>query len=226
MLDFDISSKLGFIYGKEAMENFKKSNIISFKIDKLETIDDMQIYTIAVLSYSLTPFKFELCKITDLKCLHGLKLNFATVNRLPQEGWQELIDCWSCHDNEFKSMLELDMKPRKNGILASNFYIIASDNVLPNCCKAKVRCFYNELIHNYSDNMFIFKFFEEYFFHKSSIVLKNSGLIYEIKLFYRCGVVHNNICKEAFKVGYKISEKPEDEDSYIGEYFKNMIFKE
>ncbi|ELA42481.1 uncharacterized protein VICG_00580 [Vittaforma corneae ATCC 50505] len=228
MIEIEQSSKRGFAYGKESFELLKSVKRLKFQNEKYERTGSADIWSFDVEEYERIESSIDLLKISNLKCRHDVNFTFTTVHRLPQEGWEELIDCWSCHNSEFKGMLDLKIKPRKNGILVSNFYLIAGEKVLPECCKARTKMFYNELTCEFSVEQLIFKFFEEYFEMKNSIILKVDGKSYEIKLFYRCILIEKNDSfvfneHDAFKVGYKETAKNNDEDSYIGDYFKIKI---
>lgn len=225
MLEIDTESRRGFVYGNDAFELLKSTMALEFTVERSEKVDGTHVHTINTGECDASTFSLDLSRISDIRCIHGKQLRFSSVNRLPQEGWQELIDCWSCHDHEFRSLLDLKIIPRKSGILVSNFYLLAHEDVLPPCCTGRTKLFYNELDTGYPHSHFVYKFFEEYFANKNSIVLDREKKALEIKLFYKC-VLFENTFKEAFKIGIKETDKQLDSDSFIGEFFKKMIFDE
>lgn len=228
MIEIEQSSKRGFAYGEDSFKTLKNVAGLKFRNEKHERAGLVNVWSFDIEEYKRTESSIDLLKIRNLRCSHGENFNFTTIHRLPQEGWEELIDCWSCHDNEFKGLLDLKVKPRSSGILVSNFYLMAGEKVLPECCKLRDKIFYNELICEFTAEQFIFKFFEEHFEMKNSIVLKVGEKSYEIKLFYRCVLIERSeLCMsnehDAFKVGYKETAKSKDDDSFIGDYFKSKI---
>ncbi|KAM0680810.1 hypothetical protein GINT2_001084 [Glugoides intestinalis] len=225
MIEIEQKSKRGFAYGELAF-NTLNSLPINYIIEKCEIVRDCKIWSFSVQNYEKDSKQVDLHNISNVKCTHGNNIVFKTVHRLPQDSWQELIDCWSCHNNEFKEMLNLKISPRPGGILLSNFYLLANQDTLPECCKGESKFFYNEIKCVFSDSLFIYKFFEEHFEAKSTLVLRIEDKNYEIKLFYSCVLCKADSCDivDAFKVGFKITDKNNDNDSSVGEYFKNQIF--
>lgn len=225
MIEIDQKSKRGFAYGDSAFKALS-SLPINYAVEKCEILHGSKIWSFSIQNYQKDSKQIDLHDIANLKCAHGKNIIFKTVHRLPQDSWQELIDCWSCHNNEFKEMLNLKICPRPGGILLSNFYLLANQDTLPLCCKGKSKFFYNEIKSDFSDSLFLYKFFEEHFEAKSSLVLKIHEENYEIKLFYSCMLCRGDSTDiiDAFKVGFKVTDKNNDNDSFIGEYFKNQIF--
>lgn len=225
MLEIINNLKRGFIYGKEFYEKLKESNLFEFIEERSEEINGFEIYSVIFYqTINLDPFSFNLCNLGNVKCKHGSKLNYLSNNRLPQEGWEELIDSWSCHNSEFKSMLDLKIKTRKDGILTSNFYLLANDTVLPDCCKATEKFFFNELIMERSNLEFIFYFFEEYFLHRSFLVLEYQNKSYEIKLFYNC-ILFDIELRNAMKLGVKETIRKGDISDQINAFYIELIMK-
>lgn len=223
MLEVVPESGRGFVYGDEALEQLRL--VLELTVERSEKVSGIRIHTVCTGECAAPAFSLDLSQISEVKCIHGRRLQFSSVNRLPQEGWEELIDCWSCHNSEFRSMLDLKMVPRKNGILVSNFYLLAHRNVVPLCCREKTKLFYNELCIGYPYSHLVYKFFEEYFANKGSIVLEYEKKAFEIKLFYKC-ILFKDAFKEALKVGIKETDKQPDCDGFIGEFFKQVIFDE
>lgn len=224
MIEIELLSKKGFIYDSKNIELLNRFEDVKYKITNIEYRNNVEILTIDVFDMDTMVKEVDLLKIKDLKCKHGKLFDIKTIHRLPQEGWEELIDCWSCHDSEFKSMLDLKMTPRENGILVSNFYFIAHKNIVPSCCFPQVRYFFNETTSSLSNSMLVYKYFEEHFMMKNFLVLNLDGKYFEIKIFYKCVVVQDTQYL-AFKVGFKETTKIVEEDTHIGAFFKNEIMK-
>lgn len=225
MLEINESSLRGFVYTENYYNKLKEMNIFDLLIEKEEIINNTKIYTIIIKNKIKTNFQsFNLKDIKTIKCSHGEEFDFKFINKLPQEGWQELIDCWSCHNCEFKSMLDLKIKPRKNGILVSNFYLLADENAIPSCCKNIAKFSYENLKFDFSDSLFIYNFFEEYFFGKNSLIFQFKNKNYEIKLFYKCLLFIKDF-EKSLKIGIKITEKIPDFDVFIPDYYKEKIIE-
>lgn len=224
MIEIVPESSLGFVYGDSSFETLESNSTLEYKLERIEKVNEINVYTLKISKYEVAQHSLDFAEFAEIKCIHGNEFEVLKINRLPQEGWQELIDCWSCHDQEFKSMLELKIKPRKKGVLISHFYLIADNDALPACCKGISKFFYNDVIHKFSNALLIYKFFEDFFFNKNCLVLNYGNEIIEIKLFYKCEIILKSKGIEAFKIGFKKSAKEPDEDSFIGEFFKNLIY--
>jgi len=225
MIELELGTKSGFVYSEQPIEALAEVSGLKFKNLSYKKAGSTSIWSFDLVEYEAPNQQVDLLKITGLSCIHGHKIDFKEINRLPQEGWQELIGCWSCHDGEFKGLLNLKIKPRVGGILVSNFYLIADEGILPECCSARTKLFYNEIRGGLTAEQLIFKFFEEHFAMKSTVVLRLDEKRYEIKLFYRCILIKDK-AKEAFKVGFRETERTYDEDAHIGEHFKGLIVNE
>lgn len=225
MIEIELSSQRGYAYGENSKEELENNQFFRSKITKIEKIQDVLIYTFDFWEFENQKCNLDILDISDIKCKHGHSIAQKSTHRLPQEGWQELIDCWSCHNHEFNSMLDLKIAPRPGGILLSNFYLIAHPQLLPTCCNSNTKIFYNDIISSLSNSFFIYKFFEEYFAMKSTIVMSIENKKYEIKLFYWCNMIKEKK-SPAFKVGFRESTKQSDSDSFIGDFFKKAILNQ
>lgn len=210
-------------------------NLIDFTTTNIETVNKTCIYSISKINLkqttNLVNFSYSNYK---LKCPHEKIIDYLTANKLPREGWEELIECWSCHDNEFKTMLDLNIKPRQKGILVSDLYFLINDCDLPFCCsknKNSIRkIFFNEIkVEGYSDQNFLYNFFMNYFKSNSLFFYESGGKSYEINFFYHCTIVLVKDGKldnyKAMKVGVKETEKKVSEQNFINDYFKTQIQK-
>lgn len=223
MIEIEIDSNRGFVYGSKSMDLFKKYPQISYKIERTETISGISLFTIFITGLIIPENRNFFNTPGEIYCKHGKQLKYTSINRLPSEGWEELLDCWSCHNNEFKTMLDLKIKPRINGILISNFYLIAHPGLFSDCCLNSSRIFYNDLKISFSDSALIYTFFTEYFQSKNSITLEWKQKTYEIKLFYNCILIDDGVCN-AIKVGIKESDKLSSGNDFANEYFIDKIF--
>lgn len=222
MIEIEPKSKRGFIYGEQSQPTIDG---LECRMEKWEKISGTKIQSFTFDDYERKPEpSINLLDMNNITCIHGSKIKFKSINRLPQDGWQELIDCWSCHDHEFKGMLDLKIKPREEGILVSNFYMIMDDKIIPECCGSRNKYFYNEIRCGFSDDELIYRFFQEFFEMKNSIVLKIKNVKYEIKLFYECILIQDKHVN-ALKVGFRETTKANDDDLFIGDYFKDKILE-
>lgn len=158
---------------------------------------------------------------TQIKCKCGTLLAFSKLKRLPEEGWEELIDYWSCHNSEFKSMLDLKIQPRKGEALVSHFYFLANKSDM--CCYEGddiMKIFYNEV--NFSSREIIYTFFVNYFLHNNSLRFAVGEDVYEIKLFDSV-IIMKEKYHEAFKVGFRICRKKCNRATVLNEYFAKII---
>lgn len=225
MIEVDLETGRGFAYGTESLELLRRHACGECRVERVERLPGLVVYTVAVPGLSVAEGKFSLLEPGEMECVHGERICYESVNRLPQDGWQELIDCWSCHDSEFRGMLDLKIRPRRMGILTSNFYFIAHESVLPPCCSGRSKLFYGDVVTRHPRRSYIYKFFEEYFESKNSIVLEHGGRCHEIKYFYRCAVIGDGI-SSAIKVGVKETDKPSVGSDFIDAAFVDGIFDE
>lgn len=73
-------------------------------------------------------FKCILCS-RPLTLLNN-KDDATIVKNLPSEGWLDLVDCWSCHDNEFSAIAEKAVLEPAPGIVLSGisyYYVFGRD---------------------------------------------------------------------------------------------------
>ncbi|OAG29936.1 hypothetical protein NEDG_01483 [Nematocida displodere] len=120
------------------------------------------------------------------KCGCSTIHNESTL-KLPSEGWEELVDMWSCHNREFERLLGHKLSPRPNGILYANFYLIIATDRVPKCmepCATQDNnsiLFYNTIQTPFTDEYLIFHYLYE-LFQVSRVVDVTSEKEYELKL--------------------------------------------
>lgn len=171
------------------------------------------------------------------KCIHNCEIQYNRINKLPHDNWEELIDCWSCHQSEFASLKETGIKPVCDRILVSDFYCLLHKQNIPVCCQkafeanvlkesSLYRVFYNEVNINYSCDRLIYNFFKEYFKCYSRFKMGFEDNCYEFMYLYDCLVIDSkeNSSKKAIKIGYK-KTKECDSVSQLNSFYMNEIEK-
>lgn len=170
----------------------------------------------------------------SFRCLHGIKIAHRSLNRLPQEGWEELIDCWSCHNCEFRTMLGLTPRPRDGGLLLSDLFLLANDSDLPACCQRKDlsvrKLFYNEVVPSgWSHEMLVYLYLDSYFQNNSALLLEVDGEKYEVRCFYKAmlAVVEDKALRKrpAIKVGIKRTDRLSETTGSINEFYIRLIHR-
>lgn len=234
MLEIPLDSRRAFVYikGTRILEELHKQ--IGIKPLAKETYGELEILTVEVISDILHPGGSETEKLVpeSIKCMHGEDISYGSLNLLPQEGWEELIDCWSCHNCEFKTMLDLVPKPRERGILVSDFFFLINNADLPSCCRedgVSIRkLFYNEVKLEHNHSMIVYSYLESYFSNRNTLLLKVNRKSYEIKYFYKATIVDlkDGILsrKEAIKVGIKETDKAVDDNTNMNEFYAKLIY--
>lgn len=83
-----MSSKRGIAYGIESSEVLKTIEGLNYKRLNYEKAESMDIWSFDVEEYQRAQSSIVLLKIEILKCKYGENINFSSIYRLPQEGWQ------------------------------------------------------------------------------------------------------------------------------------------
>lgn len=207
---------------------------MNFSIINVEEVDGVLVRTISKIEhkneFSLNRPLHENYKFI---CRHGNIIEYKSLNSLPSEGWEELIECWSCHNNEFKSMLDLKIKPRPKGILLSHLYFLLNNEDLPDCCSNNSnsvrKIFINEVdVEGFTDQFFLFKFLKDHFKMNSYFIYSFKNKTYEMTYFYKCTIylVENGELKlfNALKVGVKETNKKMKDSKNINDYFVKLLY--
>ncbi|KAF7684379.1 hypothetical protein TCON_0424 [Astathelohania contejeani] len=227
---FELSSgNNGFLYYKEKSE--LSVTKYKFIINEVEEVQNIYIANATIKNLPVVKLNIKFEEQIGFHCKCGKQIKYESLNRLPLDGWEELINCWSCHDSEFKSMLDLKIKPRKMGILYSNFYLLINGEDLPKCCfnvQGIQQIFYNQL--NVLDpEKLLFFYFEELFFNSSNFLFIVNSVKYEIKYFHDAVVLsieEDSInVNKALKVGYKITNKVVKNPKHINEYYLKELIR-
>lgn len=87
-----------------------------------------------------TPFSVPiLCETIAVRCkscktilIGGEKPCFEAVKSLPNQFWEELVDCWSCHKNEFDHVARVKLTPSKKeeALVGNDYFLVHSDCLL------------------------------------------------------------------------------------------------
>lgn len=90
------------------------------------------------------------------------------LHRLPSEGWEEMVDAWSCHSREFEHLAQKPLRPRKTGVLFHPLYFLIGTDRSPACLKHKklqdpMQVFYNEVTLGVPDECLLFHYLYEIF---------------------------------------------------------------
>ncbi|EJW02880.1 hypothetical protein EDEG_02704 [Edhazardia aedis USNM 41457] len=227
LVEISTSMKTGFLYKTE--HDTSNPEIHNLNITKKEIVNNTTILYLDVKkSFEINNETLDFKSLFDnLKCnLCKKKLNIESINKLPSDGWEELIDFWSCHASEFKTMLELKMKPRKNGILVSDFYFISYQKKL--CCRLfeTEKVYYNIIFENKKCQMLLYMFLSKYFVHNNSFLFSHENDVYEIKLFDRVYVLEDNCLHPALKIGFNVSKKLYKKNESMNNFFCNLLYLE
>ncbi|AFM99142.1 hypothetical protein EHEL_100490 [Encephalitozoon hellem ATCC 50504] len=236
MLELPPDTRKGFLYlmNDEVLNTFKDHMDLDFLY--MESQERVKVAAVNVSENSLLwseDLEEESTLPNAFRCLHGNEVIHKSLNRLPQEGWEELIDCWSCHNCEFKTMLDLSPRPRKGGLLLSDFFLLINDSDLPRCCRknnSSVRkLFYNEvLLQGCTHEALAYSYLDFYFRNTPVLLLEVNQRRYEIRHFYKAMVmtVENKalVKRKAMKVGIKETEKPIEKNENINEFYSKITY--
>lgn len=236
MLELPPDTRKGFLYltNDEVFSTFKGLKGLDFLY--MENQEEVKIMAVSILENSLLwseDSEAEEALPNAFRCLHGNEMIHKSLNRLPQEGWEELIDCWSCHNCEFRTMLNLSPRPREGGLLLSDFFFLINDSDLPRCCRnndSSVRkLFYNEVLqHGCTHEALVYSYLGSYFQNRNLLLLEVNQTRYEIRYFYKTMVItieNKSLCKrEAMKVGIKETSKPVEKNESINEFYSKLIY--
>lgn len=227
MVEIETESLSGFAYGDASLSLLTIHGGLKYRIELSDCLaSSATIYKLSFHSFPSTLQSLDLTRLGEILCEHGNAVNYKALNRLPQDGWQELIDCWSCHKSEFRSMLDLTARPREHGILVSNFFILPHDSVLPPCCKGKQKLYYNTIKTAYTTDQFIYVFFEEYFTNKNSIVIRDGpDRACEVRFFYKCLLMSSAHpeASAALKIGIRETEQLPIPEETVNDFYSSEI---
>ena len=197
MLELPPNTKMGFLYlaGDDVLTKF--AGHVSLGSLYTETHGSMKVMGVEVSDEGLVwagSLDAEQAAPGPFKCVHGEEIAHRSLNRLPQEGWEELIDCWSCHNCEFKTMLGLTPRPRAGGLLLSDLFLLANDADLPVCCQrgdlSVRKLFYNEVLPSgCSHKTLAYSYLDSHFQNNSALLLEVDQERYEIRCFYKTMLV-------------------------------------
>lgn len=215
-------TNIGYIYTKSKLNLCgEEYDVISF-----ERIGEVCVYK---LQYKeILKKKREKKKNFVFYCKHNIMIDIERYNKLPHDNWEELIDAWSCHKNEFDNVKTFAIRACKQRVLLSDFYGLFHVTDIPICCRKECtdelqKIFLNELNLSISNNSIIYAFFKEYFetYNKFTVCLKDG--IYSVMILCECKYVTENKEEyDAIKIGYKKIEKGENVTE-INEFYMDAI---
>lgn len=206
---------------------------LDFSVINIEEIDGVIVRTLSKIEHKkeISIYK-PLHEKYRFVCCHGNDIEYLSINSLPSEGWEELIECWSCHNNEFKSVLDLKIRPRPKGILLSHLYFILNNEDLPACCSVSTKTirkiFMNEVaVDGYTNQFFLFQFLKENFKMNIHFLYTFENKAYEMTYFYKCRIYmleNGNLNSyNALKVGVKETNKKVIDKESINNYFVELL---
>lgn len=232
MLEIPLQSRTGFIYMLEGLTLEDFARLVSIRHLSTEHCGGMDIATVEVLEDFIFLEDPERLAPSEIKCMHSCTISHESANILPQDGWEELIDCWSCHNCEFKTMLELVPRPRKHGVLLSDFFLLINDADLPGCCQngdfSSRKLFYNEIeLCGYPHSRVIYMHLNAYFRGRNMLLLVVDDVNYEIRYFYSVMLVNAAdgaaMKKEALKVGIRRTTRIVEPSGSINRFYAERI---
>lgn len=215
----------GFIYTKDEL-NLNKD---LYKILSKEKVNNINIYNIEVSNLKVPNIKE---KDTNFFCKHNKLIEYTSLNYLPSEDWQELIECWSCHNNEFASVKNLNIKVRPKGILVSSFFLLINNKDMPTCCisEEKVRKIWFNELSNTNHKKVIFDYLKIYFKSNNIFSFFYKDKVYDMKYFYTCksltidDVKYNNVIKIGIKEKEEVYCVPRVNE-FISSFYIDLIYK-
>lgn len=173
--------------------------------------------------------------IQAIRCVHGLRFQIGSSKSLPPEGWEELLDCWTCCQSENNVLLGKKMLLRSQCAFTSDFYFYAESSAVPDCCRKPLGCgdgpckiFYNTVVWNVHDTALIFEYFWSFFERKSVFLFDHESTRYEVKFFFKtmlCTKEKNRmVARDALKVGMKKTAKTFCDKGHVNRYFMDKIY--
>lgn len=193
-----------------------------FKYTTFEVIEKVTIYIVEINCNipQTKSLNFE-SALANIKCNCGKVIKYKSINILPSYNWHEYIDLWSCHDSEFKSLSNIQCKPRKSGILAGPFYFMPDKDLFTCSCYKKI-IFYNEIFMDFKIDDMIYVAFHNHFESNTYFYIHAN---IEIILFDKCyiGRLEDGEMFAALKIGYKTIKHREAESELMNSFFKRRI---
>ncbi|KAI5171974.1 hypothetical protein NEFER03_1239 [Nematocida sp. LUAm3] len=160
-------------------------------------------------------------RLRKITCLCGCReVENQSVLRMPSDGWEELVDMWSCHNREFEHLLEKKLAPRENGVLYSPLCLYIDRERAPSCLQEKdeiCQIFYNELKLDASDESLLFYYLYEKFQTEKRIVIQGD-CTYTLKMLevtnMSRGSLKEALCSSSIRLALKIVFVKEYESSH------------
>lgn len=205
---------------------------------KKESIEGFFVYTGAPLHAPersmRTKTSLNTC-VLSIRCIHGASFQIGASKSLPPEGWEELLDCWTCCQSENNVLLGKKMVVRSGCAFTSDFYFYTGSSAVPGCCRKALGCgaepckiFYNTIVWDVQDTALVFEYFSSFFERKNIFLFDHRDTRYEVKFFFKttlCTKDYNIIlAKDALKVGIKETAKTIYDKGHVNRYFIDRIY--
>jgi len=165
--------------------------------------------------------------------------------RAPEDGWEELVDIWSCHNREFSRLLENRMVPRPGGVIYGSLWFAVSSSRVPKCMERSreetTRVFYNKVCTEISESRAVFHYLFDLFQREKRVEVDSRGQTYTMKLIETCSVYNGPFyylkseedLVNALKIAFSVKESYVEENSNsaprrktstdINEHFSDLI---
>ena len=174
--------------------------------------------------------KHALC----IRCKHGAEFKIRASKSFLREGWEELLDCWTCCQNEANVLLGKKVTIGNEAVLTSDFYMYIPSESFPGCCRVGMeervnKLFYNQIEWKVPHGLLVFRYFDDLFERKNSFLFDHATSAYEVKFFHRTSLYRETgdafFVERAIKVGIKKTKRPLQDSGNINRYFKDKIYR-
>jgi ubiquitin-protein ligase E3 D len=232
---------IGYVYTQNRKRDLEiVARHMSVKEIGVEATEKLEIVKIETEGLEMSR-NIECSPVTPgvIKCKHSNVVGYETYNHLPQEGWEELVDHWSCHNSEFKSVLDLRPTPRHGGLLVSGLFLLINSDDMPECCRRDgfpvLKMFHNEIcLEGYTHSLLIYLYLRSYFETHEKFFLVRGNEKYEVKPFYfpKIFKMRNDAASDvlmeynAIKVGFRRTDRIAGKSEYVNEFYMNAIYGE
>ncbi|KAL0265972.1 UNVERIFIED_CONTAM: hypothetical protein PYX00_011689 [Menopon gallinae] len=172
--------------------------------------------------------------VLSMKCIHGASFRIGASKSLPPEGWEELLDCWTCCQSENNVLLGKKMVLKDGCAFTSDFYFYTLGSAVPGCCKNALgygtepcKIFYDAIVWDVPDTELVFDYLSSFFERKNVFLLEHGGTRYEVKFFFRTTLCTKEngrlLARDALKVGIKETARAFHDRCHVNRYFMDRI---
>ncbi|KAH9386084.1 uncharacterized protein NEMAJ01_0980 [Nematocida major] len=187
--------------------------------------------------------------LKQISCMCGCSVvENKSALRLPSDGWEELVDMWSCHNREFAHLAEREIRPKKDGVLYSTLHLLIEPERAPKCLKPcestsgpsaaaskPAKLFYNQMQLPVPDEYLLFHYVYDLFQTNKEISV---GDTYTICLLdtthtYAGELTMDPVFSLSMKIGYAHIEKTAankcavatEENAHINEHYTEKLIE-